>query len=135
MNIVEFVQAHNITLDILGNHGLQTEVGEGWQHVRYTVRLNYAGRSLTTAWRAGTGLAALGTGAGDAANILDSLVSDAASYTDARSFEEWAEEFGYDTDSRAAEKTYNACGKISRDLTNLLGGDLLLTLMEDIERL
>lgn len=88
MNIVEFVQAHNITLDILGNHGLQTEVGEGWQHVRYTVRLNYAGRSLTTAWRAGTGLAALGTGAGDAANILDSLVSDAASYTDARSFEE-----------------------------------------------
>lgn len=131
--IVDFVQEHKIELTILGNHGLQTD-DDGWQHVRYTVRLDHDGRSLTTAWRAGTGLAALGTRAGDAADILDSLASDASSYANARNFEDWAADFGYDTDSRAAEKTYIACGKIAVDLENLLGGDLLLTLM-DMERL
>ncbi len=41
-------------------------------------------------------------------DVLHSLVLDAATI-DCRDFEEWASEFGYDTDSRRAEATYRAC--------------------------
>lgn len=36
-------------------------------------------------------------------------------------FEDWAENLGYDTDSRAAEKTYNACVKQARDFRSVVG--------------
>lgn len=34
-------------------------------------------------------------------------------------FEEWATEFGYDTDSRKAERTYLACHKIAQNFREL----------------
>lgn len=42
-------------------------------------------------------------------DVLDSLLSDSG--TPDFSFEEWCAEYGYDTDSRRAEKTYKACLK------------------------
>src|ERR1700690_1900550 len=53
--------------------------------------------------------------------ILDCLASDAATVENARSFEDFAAELGYDPDSRAAEKTYNICRKQAMELANLLG--------------
>lgn len=43
-----------------------------------------------------------------AEDVLDSLASDAASYEAARSFDEWASDYGYDPDSRRAERMYRA---------------------------
>lgn len=42
-------------------------------------------------------------------DVLDCLASDSSSIENARSFEEWASDFGYDTDSRKAERTFKAC--------------------------
>ena len=42
------------------------------------------------------------------AEVLDCLVSDAASLEGARSFEEWARNLGDDPDSRRAERAYKA---------------------------
>ena len=36
-------------------------------------------------------------------------------------FEDWAENFGYDTDSRSAERGYNACIGEARRLREFLG--------------
>lgn len=55
--------------------------------------------------------------------VLHSLVSDADA--DGFSFTEWAENFGYDTDSRKAEAIYHACRKIAEDLRRLLTRDEL----------
>lgn len=55
-----------------------------------------------------------------ALEVLECLVSDARSYRDARSFEEWAGDLGYDTDSRAAEKTYKECKRIADRLGTFL---------------
>lgn len=55
------------------------------------------------------------------ASVLDSLAMEARSVTDALTFEEWASEFGYDTDSRKAEKVYQLCQQQAAALRLFLG--------------
>ena len=69
------------------------------------------------------------------AEVLDCLASDASGVDNARSFEDWASEYGYDTDSRKAERTYHICEKQAQDLKALLGQDAYNQLLYDTERL
>lgn len=55
---------------------------------------------------------AKGTIKPDPADVIYSLLID-SEVIDYSSFEEWASNFGYDADSRQAEKTYNDCMKIA----------------------
>lgn len=61
------------------------------------------------------------------ADILYSLVQD-ASVLDSGGFENWASDYGYDTDSRKAEAMYQACLKIALELRALLGADTVANL-------
>jgi hypothetical protein len=54
-----------------------------------------------------------------AADVLSCLVADADALD--YSFEEWCGDFGYDTDSRTAEKTYKACCKSGMKTRRFLG--------------
>jgi hypothetical protein len=56
----------------------------------------------------------------DAPSVIMSLVLD-SSVLDAGSFEDWAAEYGYDTDSRSAERTYQACLKTALKLRAAIG--------------
>jgi len=67
--------------------------------------------------------------------VLDSLASDAAGYLNARGFEDWASEYGYDPDSRRAEAIWKAVGKQVADLQRLLGESVLAELAFKTERL
>jgi len=61
-------------------------------------------------------------------DILDSLRSDAeCAYP---TFEEFADNLGYDSDSRSAEKIYLACCEIERKLRRLVGGKGMVELLE-----
>lgn len=71
----------------------------------------------------------------DPGDVLDCLASDAAGIDNARGFEDWCADYGYDSDSRRAEKIYKACERQARKLENFLGSDALHTLMYDTERL
>jgi hypothetical protein len=62
--------------------------------------------------------------------VLECLVSDASSIDNARGFDDWCSEYGYDTDSRKAEKTYAACKRATDKLRAFLGGDAYETLMD-----
>lgn len=53
-------------------------------------------------------------------DVLQSLARD-SDVIDAGSFESWAADFGYDTDSRAAEATYRACLDHAVALRSLIG--------------
>lgn len=55
------------------------------------------------------------------ANVLDCLASDASCANE--TFEQWCAEFGYDADSRSAERTYNAVRKQTASLRAFLGSD------------
>ena len=53
--------------------------------------------------------------------VVACLCMDALGYFNVDSFEEWAEEYGYDTDSRQAEKTYKAVANYAHEFKALCG--------------
>ncbi|TIW00620.1 MAG: hypothetical protein E5V77_09360 [Mesorhizobium sp.] len=57
-------------------------------------------------------------------DVLQSLARD-SDVLDAGGFESWAADYGYDTDSRAAESIYRACLEIAMKLRAGLGESLL----------
>lgn len=69
------------------------------------------------------------------AEVLDCLASDAATVENARTFEEWASELGYDTDSREAYKTYKVTKRQTEKLRALLGPEWFDRLLWHTERL
>lgn len=71
----------------------------------------------------------LPVGAPDIKDVLYSVLMDgeAIDYPD---FESWANEFGYDPDSREAEKTYKACVHEGLQLRAMLGDKVLSDLRE-----
>lgn len=62
-------------------------------------------------------------------DVMWSLCQD-ASVLDAGGFEEWASDYGYDTDSRKAEAIYRACLEIALKLRTAIGDDGLALLRE-----
>jgi hypothetical protein len=70
----------------------------------------------------------------EVADVLDCLASDASGVENSRDFEEWCSEYGYDTDSRKAEKTYRICAAQAEQLKSFLGEDLYKQLLWDTER-
>lgn len=70
-----------------------------------------------------------------AADVLDCLASDGASVENARSFDDWAVEYGYDTDSRRAFATYETCQRQARELREWLGDEATEALLWNTERL
>lgn len=66
-------------------------------------------------------------------DVLNCLASDASGID--QSFEDWASELGYDTDSRKAEQIYQTCQKQARELRQLLGVTVFEELLNDTERL
>lgn len=65
----------------------------------------------------------------DAADVLHSLLLD-GSAIDAGGFEDWAGDYGYDEDSRKAEKMYRECVDTGLKLRNTFGDGLLEELQE-----
>lgn len=69
-----------------------------------------------------------------AKSVLSCLAMDASGYENAGSFEDWCAEYGYDTDSRRAEKTYRAIEKQSADLLRVFGDAQYKKLLWDTEQ-
>src|SRR5690606_17027418 len=67
--------------------------------------------------------------------VLESLALDAFSFDNAQDFEDFAANFGYDPDSRKAEKIYLACGREARKLARFLGDHDYQALLYDVEQL
>lgn len=87
---------------------------DGW-----TCVLRYANRQMTIPFYMGRGH----NGAEpEVSDVLDCLFSDADG-VDGVEFEDWASDYGYDTDSRKAERVYAACRRTRRHLLRLLGED------------
>lgn len=71
-------------------------------------------------------------GAPELAQVLECLASDAAGYENARDFEDWAETYGYDTDSRKAEQTYNTIWEQITAMQDYLGTDAYEDLLWEV---
>src|SRR5579859_2566391 len=68
----------------------------------YTVTLHYQERSMKVPFYTGSGW----DREPDVDDVVECLATDAASIVNARDFEDWAGDLGFDVDSRKAERTY-----------------------------
>jgi hypothetical protein len=127
--IRDFVTQNGITIKV--ERADSNKNAPDWKDANhYKVTLKMAGKQLTTYFSQGYGI----NGEPKASSVLDCLASDAAGYENARDFEDWASEYGYDTDSRKAEKMYKVIGKQADKLKLFLGENLYDSLLWNTER-
>lgn len=137
MNIKQYVKKNSIRVEVVRDRGTQVE--DGWEHHAYVLRLVWDDGSQSrfledVKWSQGHGVQSVPQD--EPAQVLDALISDANAYDEAQSFEDFCATFGYDEDSRKAEKLYRECGEISKKLAAFLGGrDELERVTYKIERL
>ena len=105
-----------IQSEMVGQNPNMTDMPSGSAH--YRVRLNFQRRQMTLFFSHGPAICADPT----AADVLECLLSDLSGADD--SFEDWASEFGYDPDSRKAEKIYRTIKSQAVKTRNLLGDTL-----------
>jgi hypothetical protein len=75
------------------------------------------------------------TGAPDIRDVLDGVAAEAAVVDEARRYERWADQMGFDRDSRRGERAYRAARRQARLLRGLLGDERYEELLWEIERL
>ena len=68
------------------------------------------------------------------ADVLDCLASDAAGYENSNDFTGWADDLGYDTDSRKAEKIWRAVKRQAEQLKRTIGEEAYNDLLWNTER-
>lgn len=112
------VTEYGITMKITSGPDYQRDA-DGWEHNAYriTLRRKAEGRTIRTPWRAGLGI----TGAPTVAEVLDSLVSDAATFEQSAGFEDFAADMGYDSDSRKAFAIWHKLEKLYPRVVAFLG--------------
>lgn len=103
-NHVKFKAAH-------ADHNPNMADSENMDHWRVVFKLNR--RTLTTYFSMGYGHNGKEPVAGD---VIGCLVSDARGADYCRSFEDWCGDYGYDPDSRKAERIFKACERTSKEL-------------------
>lgn len=137
MTIQEFIKFHDITMDVkplcerTDRVEPRSEEDRDWDRraSHWSVTIWCRGKKLTTNYSMG----AAHKGEPDLASVLDSLRSD--SDADGQTFEDWASNLGWDTDSRKAEACFKACKKTAVGLRRVLGNPAFHTLLEGVEPL
>jgi hypothetical protein len=116
--IEKFLSDRSITFDFMGGDFVaepsDIKGGKPWEHYRYEVKF-YRGdgpvvRYLSSPWKQGTAIS-------DDPNptaVLWSLTLDLAD--EDTTFEEWCANYGYDEDSRRAEKLFLTCKEQSANV-------------------
>lgn len=101
-----------------GGHVDPFDVHRVWQHHEWTVELQYDGRTMELPYYTGE-LA----GEPTAADVLGCVLLDASGVVRGQTFDEWAADYGYDTDSRRAEALYRRVVEQTDRLRELLGDE------------
>ena len=128
--IAQFIKANRISMTAErtdSNPNMADPVN--MDHWKCVVRM--AGKRMTVTFSQGYGHKGAEP---ELSNVLDCLASDAAEIDNNPSFDDWASEYGYDADSRKAEKTFKACEHEAKRLQNFLGDDLYQQLLWNTER-
>lgn len=123
--LVDYILGRDIQVEIhAGPNWAVEDHGDGktWEHHAYELVLlnGELGTTMALPWKQGLGITADPDERPEV--ILNCLISDAWGYEQANGFEDWAGEFGYDTDSRRAEALYRAVEKSANDFLDFLGG-------------
>jgi hypothetical protein len=117
MNFADFVEKYSVRM-VATRTDSNRNMENSADMDHWLVRLTFERNSMELVFSQGRGHNGK---APELEGVLSCLASDAASMDAARSFEDWANELGFDHDSRKAEKIYNATRKQVDDLRALFG--------------
>lgn len=131
IQIQNFIASNQLTIKVTSTFQNPNLLDDKWKANHYLCVIAKGAKFMSTYYSMGLGL----QGEPELSDVLDSLAMDAQGYENAGDFEDWANEYGYDTDSRKAEKTYNTIGEQSKRLRKLLGRTEYTVLLEKVERL
>jgi hypothetical protein len=134
MTIDDFIKKHNFRSDAKRELGRPT-MAEGWgEDARHwTVTLRVPKPENRNDWftlKVPFTQGSAHTEPPTTNDVLDCLRSDFFSVIHGESFEDFCDEFGYDADSRKAEKIYRACQKSAEDFRTAFGVAILEELTE-----
>lgn len=128
--LTTFVNENKIKMDVKRTD--ENKLNKEWKNANhYKVTLKYNVYQLTTYFSQGYGI----DRDPNTEDVLNALASDSSMVENAGSFEGWANELGYDTDSRKAEKIYKVCIKQAEKLKSFLGDDKYQELLYNTESL
>lgn len=113
--MTEFIKNNNVTMTFeqADSNPYISDMPSGSNHYKVTIKKN--GKQFTTYYSQGPAI----YHGPEIEDVLNCLALDSLSFENARDFEDFANEFGYDTDSRRAEKIYRACEKTSKSMHRL----------------
>jgi len=134
--ISEFIEENELSMEFLPVKERPDQfVWSPDAHHYFIVIRNKAGKELHTYYSTGSAVPVFSSykSRRKFEDIMDSLSLDCSSASD--TFEDFCNEFGYETDSRKAYETWQACVKIKKDMERLVGPEALEELINDVERL
>ncbi len=111
-----------LTMAIRGRKLVPAGADPEWPNEHYTQRvtLAYRGHTMRLAFHQGAAHVDPPT----RLDVIECVLDDTSGLdNDGATFEEWAEAYGYDTDSRSAERTYRAVVKQAKQVRELFGAD------------
>ena len=133
MSVKDFVQEHGMSMTAtrVDNNPNMDDMPAGSTHWKCV--LHFDNRQMTVPYSMGSAH----SNDPEIEDVLECLASDASTleYCLNRepSFEEWAYDLGYDTDSRKAERTYKAIKQQAKELRRLLENEYDALLYADSE--
>lgn len=131
MTVQEYIEKHGLTMtaEPAQANPHMDDMPKGSGHWRVTIRKADGRGEIVTPYSMGP---AHRTEPPKLDGVLESLSSD-WSAVDGASFEEWAGDLGYDTDSRKAERIYRVCLESANVARGVLGPDVMMELLRDVE--
>jgi len=133
MEIRDFIKSAGLSMSAAWtdhNPNMDDEGRAPMDHWRCTIRSGKSRMSLVFSMGAGHD-----GKRPELADVLDCLASEAAGLENSQNFDDWCAEYGYDTDSRRAERTFKAIERHTRSLRRVLSESAYRTLLWDVERL
>lgn len=129
MSIAQFITDNRI---VIGSYrvGANPNMPDSHDMDHWKVTLRRKGHTMTVHFSKGYGH----HGAGPTTAEVLSCLADDASGSDDHSFADWCGEYGYNEDSRTAERTWKACQHAAKRLLAFLGTDLYGQLLYSTER-
>ena len=119
MTLDEFITKYNITMDAEYAENNPNMDGERTMN-HYLVTLHHDKREYSLYFSQGLGIKHKPT----AKSVLESVLLDVSCVESGQTFEDFCSELGYDTDSRRAERIYNACLKERDQIGELFGPEV-----------
>lgn len=139
-DLSDYVAQRHVRVEITDGPNMDVEImadGRTWEHYVYTLRIFLRSprgqeRQMDLPWKQGLGI----TADPSPETVLDCLVSDSWGWMQAEGFADWAGEYGFDSDSVRALRTWEAVERNAKAFIEFLGGEAELErLAQDYERL